>query len=245
MKFVGSTVVKGKEVQTFKKINHKSVAALCLGYREEDSIYKCLEAFDMEGFKGPKLLLDLGFPGNSPLKFKGWDVERVRNQGTAKNWDVGYAMLKCPNKVVGVEPDELPDFGWSKAVLKVLDDPTVALATLCMKTHHPKYIEHFNLQIKNINGVNCVEFPLGSPTPWPASAISSRILKHGMDAYEFYGSLESLTQNKIYKLGQRVVHLVDFNVERLRGCESYERWKELSGDNQIKEPYEIWLKQHG
>jgi hypothetical protein len=240
MKFDSKITVRGKEVETWRAPSRSG--AICLGFNPESNIYKCLERFAEEGFKGPKLLLDLSFPGNAPLKFDGWETIKIKNQGTAKNWDIGWKLLKCPEKLVGVEPDEFGPHGWVKAALRVLDDPSVSIATLTMSTHHPKFIEHFGLSSKFINGIECVEFPLGSPTPWPMSAMSHRILKHGLDAYDFYGALEPLTQQKVYKMGQRVVHLKEYSVEHLRGTNEYEEWKRSSGDKETKETFKEWLQ---
>lgn len=241
MKFQSRDVIKGKQVETWFAI--PTQAALCLGYAPEAQIYRCLEWFKAEKFSGQKLLMDLGFPGNRLLKFEGWETVRVKNQGTAKNWMVGWRILKCPDKVVGVEPDELPSLGWVRAALAVLRDPTIGYVACTMTSHHPKYIEHFQTPIFDINGVSCVEFPIGSPTPWPCGVFHARLLKHGMECNEFYGALEPIMQEKAYKLGLRTLHMIDYSVQHLTGSMVYETWKALSADNATKKSFEEWLPQ--
>lgn len=240
MKFERSITHNGGNVDVWRKT--PTAGALCLGYGPEKNIYRCLEAFQGEKFTQEKILLDLGYPGNKPLEFQDWTTVRVKNQGTGKNWMVGWKMLKCPSKVIGVEPDELPERGWSKAALKVLDDPSIGLATCVMGVHRTTFIPTLQPNYSVVNGVELAEFPRDKPTPWPISGISARLITHGMECNGFYGALEPIMRAKAEKLGLKIVHMTEFLSEHLVGEASYERWKILSGDNTIHDSYEVWLE---
>lgn len=216
--------------------------AICLGYGPQKTLYKCLERFEQEGFKGPKLLLDLSYPGNSALKFEGWETIKIKNQGTAKNIDVGWTMLKKPSKLIGVEPDELPEKGWTKAALRLLDDSSVGLVVCTMDVHHDTHIPNLKPQYDNYSGIDYVQFPLGYATPWPCSVFSERLLRHGLSNRGLYGELEPQTQKKCFELGLKVAHLLDYRATHITGEENYEAWKVRMGDGTIKETYEEWLQ---
>ena len=240
MEFIEKTNVKGREVETWRK--PARTGAICLGYGPEKTLYKCLERFTEEGFKGPKLLLDLSYPGNSPLKFEGWESIKIKNQGTSKNWETGWTMLKKPQKLIGVEPDEIPMPGWTKAALRLLDSRDVGLVTCTMDVHHTTHIPNFKPETQRFGTVEYVEFPLGWPTPWPCSVMSDRILRHGLTNRGLYGDLEPMTQKKCYELGLKVCHLLDFKAEHVTGEPNYEAWKVRMGDGTIKETFEEWLQ---
>lgn len=240
MRFESRTNIKGKEVETWRK--PARTGAICLGYGPEKTLYKCLELFEGEGFKGPKLLLDLSYPGNSPLKFEGWEVIKIKNLGTSKNIDVGWTMLRKPQKLICVEPDELPAYGWSKAALRLLDDPEVGLVTCTMDVHHDTFIPMFKPETQRYAAIEYVQFPLGSATPFPCTVISDRLLIHGLSNRGLYGDLEPQTQKKCYDLGIKVCHLLDFRAEHVTGEANYEAWKVRQGDGTIKETYEEWLQ---
>ena len=239
MQFVDKKIVKGKEVETWRI--PARTGAICLGYGPQKTLYKCLEKFEGEGFKGPKLLLDLSYPGNSPLKFDGWEAIKIKNLGTSKNIEVGWVMLKRPSKLICVEPDELPSQGWTKAALKLLDAHDVACAICTMDVHHEQHIPRFKPETQNYNGVEYVQFPLGYATPWPCGVYSDRLLVHGLSNRGFYGELEPQTQKKCYELGLKAAHMLDYKCQHLTGEDTYEAWKIRMGDGTITETYEEWI----
>lgn len=216
-------------------------AAVMLGYNPSRLIYRALEHFEAEDFRGPKLLLDLGFPGNQPLAYDGWTVVPHINLGTARNWMSAWRILGCPEKLIGVEPDELPSKGWVRAALDVLNASDIGYVSMFQKDLHAKmYMPLHKPEIELVNDVRVVEFK--QPVGWPCGAFHRRYLTHGLESSKLYGNLEPMNLKKLNQFGLRAVHMVDFEAIHLKEDPYYETWKTLSGDHKTQETFEKWLQ---
>jgi hypothetical protein len=156
--------------------------------------------------------------------------------------------LQDDDVVIGVDPDTWPETpGWSNALVSVLQDKTIAWASL-MNHHAVNELPQRGYTTHTVNGVIAYEAHqacVNSICAWPGWFLKR--LNGLKEPNQWYGGIEIMSMPKIKQMGFKWVYLPEFKEayhSRVEGDGPYRHYKwEYAHKHSTKLDFKAWLEQ--